>query len=354
MIFAAIGHQDEWEKVKDFVNKLREEQDNPPLSVEKIKDVYGYFPPAKLFDVVMNSTTGQEVQGMYIESFISPDELDRAHLFQNIGKVQQACNKAAQLDSGIASLGGFTSIVIEAKHKAGLPAQGTTSYTSGNTLTAAFIANGIEKAIAKFGRTMAESKMMIIGSTGDIGTACVDYFKGSVSELLLVARKNGPLEAQEAELQAQGVKCRATTDIKGVLPEPDIVICVASSELPAEYLALLPPNAIICDAGYPKNLSLKAARPDQFIFAGGMGLVQAGYHFSPSHYHKMIYDFPMEHICHGCILESVVLAMENRSEAFSAGKGNIAKAAMQEILGLATKHGIVAAPFFNTNGLIKE
>ena len=155
-------------------------------------------------------------------------------------------------------------------------------------------------------------------------------------------------------MRAEGITCIATTDIEPILSEPDIVICVASSELPTEYLALLPPKAIICDAGYPKNLSLKAARPDQFIFAGGMGLVKAGYHFSPDHYHKMIYDFPMDHICHGCILESVVLAMENRSEAYSAGKGNMTREAMLEILDMATKHGIVVAPFFNTNGLIKE
>ena len=354
MIFAAIGHQDEWGKIADFVNKLREEQENPPLPVDKIQDVYAYFPPVKLFDVVMNSTTGHQVEGMYIESFISPDELDRAHLFQNISKVQQACNKAAQLNTGVAALGGFTSIVIEAKHKAGLPAQNGTAYTSGNSLTAAFIAQGVQKACDKFGRSLADSTMLIIGSTGDIGTACVDYFKGTVKELLLVARKAGPLEAQESELQQEGIACRATTEIESILSEPDIVICVASSELPAEYLALLPETAIICDAGYPKNLSLKAARPDQFIFAGGMGLVQAGYHFTPSHYHKMIYDFPLDHICHGCILESVALAMENRSEAYSAGKGNITKEAMLEILDMATKHGIVVAPFFNTNGLIKE
>ncbi|MFZ1370678.1 MAG: hypothetical protein WAR78_09850, partial [Ferruginibacter sp.] len=54
---------------------------------------------------------------------------------------------------------------------------------------------------------------------------------------------------------------------------------------------------------------------------------------------------------HGCILEAMVLAFENKFESFSSGKGNITTANMEEIYCLSVKHGIDVAPFYNAAGL---
>ena len=88
--FAVIGHQDSWESVTQFVNNIRITNDNELLSLEKIKQVYGFIPPRKLFDIVVNSTSCDSINGAYIETFISPDELDIKHLRKNIEKVKGA------------------------------------------------------------------------------------------------------------------------------------------------------------------------------------------------------------------------------------------------------------------------
>ena len=57
-------------------------------------------------------------------------------------------------------------------------------------------------------------------------------------------------------------------------------------------------------------------------------------------------------ISHGCVLEAVVLAFENKFETYSSGKGNITIDKMEEIYGLSLKHGINIAPFYNSNGFV--
>ena len=49
-----------------------------------------------------------------------------------------------------------------------------------------------------------------------------------------------------------------------------------------------------------------------------------------------------------------MLALEERFERFSWGKGNITKERMAEILGLARKHGFELAPFFWGRRLVTD
>lgn len=351
MKFAVIGHQDSWQQIMRFINRLRTEDNNDVLPLDKVKEVYSFFPPAKLFDVEAASNTSGLAEGMYIESFISPDELNGKHLWKNIGKVKAACVKAAKLGATIVSLGGFTSIVLESGSQS-LSSINGTAFTTGNTLTAAFIADSIEKASVKWNKPLSNSRLMVIGSTGDIGSACVRYFSDKVKELLLNARQAGPLEEQKLRLKKSGINCRSSIDTISILPEADIVIAVASAMLPAHYTSLLPKDAIVCDAGYPKNLQLSPEQSDLKIYAGGMGFVEKGYRLTPSQYHELIYNFPISNISHGCILESIVLAMEKHAIPYSLGRGNITTQSMHSILKLGARHGIVTAPFFNSFGLL--
>lgn len=340
--FALIGHQDNWDKVIRFVNSLRITGKNSLLSLEKIKEVFGFIPPRKLFDIETWSPITGRVRGMYIETFISPDEIDAKHLHLNLKKVKEACDYAIGCGANIVSLGGFTSIVLESTATA-LQQSGVTYFTTGNSLTAAFIVKSIEKICVLRKQSLANSNLLIVGSTGDIGSACAQYFSGSVKQLLFCARQPGPLKKQKEIYEQKGISVNASIDINELLPNADIVICVASSLIEGANFDLLPPAAIICDAGYPKNISLPPSKlKGRIIFSGGMGSVKGGYEFTPDH-KKDIYDFPGENIVHGCLLESMVLAMEQKPVAYSTGRGNISITAMNEIFNLCTKHEIEPA-----------
>jgi fatty aldehyde-generating acyl-ACP reductase len=343
--FALMGHQDSWETVRQFVNTLRVVDVHGELSVEKIREVYTYMPSRKLFDISVSSAVSPSINGAYIETFISPDELDEAHLRKNISKVKEACMLAAKMGARIVSLGGFTSIVLEADNDF-FSNIDNTYFTTGNTLTAAFVADGIEKACHHWNVEIAQSTMLIIGSTGDIGSACVKYFSGKVKQLLLCARQPGRLKKQSVELSEKNIAHIASTTLKELIAKADIVISVASSMINADDFIHLPKHAIVCDAGYPKNLRNIYLKNHERLFYGGMGVAKHGFEFGKNA-HEILYRFPVQNVAHGCMLEAIVLAMEENYCAFSKGRGNITETAMQEIKAMAAKHGIVTAPLFN-------
>ena len=192
--------------------------------------------------------------------------------------------------------------------------------------------------------------MLIIGATGDIGSACTRYFASKAKKLMLCARQLGPLEKLASSLRKENNEVEFSTNINSLLPAADIVICVASSFLEKCDLSLLPVHAIICDAGYPKNIQHNINHFGRHIFSGGMGIVREGFSFSPD-FTDHIYRFPVENTAHGCILESIVLAMGNDPKALSVGRGNITVNAIDEMLALAESHGVCPAPLFSSEGL---
>ena len=342
--FAVIGHQDSWQNIEYFVNALRTNEQEK-LSLEKIKNIFPFIPPRVLFKVKVISATGIEINGVYIDSFIDPDKLDFKYTKANINKVIKAACCAEKQGALITTLGGFTSILQEGNFDS-FPRSGTT-FTTGNTLTAAYIVKGIERAALQCNIKLAQSKLLIVGATGDIGMACVHYFKHKVKQLLLCARNVHRLETLTNSLLKENVKHHVSID--ALLPEADVIICVASTS--GLNFNSCKKNALICDAGYPKNCNKQINdNIAVHLFHGGMGQVRNGYYFDPD-YSNAIYQYPAWGIAHGCVLEAMVLAFENKIESYSTGKGNITIDKMEEIYANGLKHGITLAPFHNANGL---
>src|SRR5215218_7544458 len=141
--FAVIGHQDSWQNIARFVNAIRAPV-REELSSQQIRNIFSFIPPRDLFRVKVKSKTGAEINGVYIETFIDPDKLDAQFIRTNISKVMQAVSHAKKMGAKIVAMGGFTSIVLEGKLDSF--SQQRSKFTTGNTLTAAYIVKGIEKA----------------------------------------------------------------------------------------------------------------------------------------------------------------------------------------------------------------
>jgi len=352
--FALIGHQDSWQKTGALVNRMRLDEGMPRLSLSQVMEIYPYIPPRPLFELNVVSARGRTVKGVYIDTFIPPVSPDpsgqskqpgSSHVFSHLQKVKEACDSAASLGAPIVALGGLTSILLEA-NAASFQQIGNSTFTTGNTLTAAFIVRGVESACRQLAQPLSKARLLIIGSTGDIGSACVRYFSGKVSTILLHARQPGPLRTQALALLANGQPAIYSTRLEDLLPTADKVISAASSSVRLPSFCLLPKHAIVCDAGYPKNLD-RDFTGGAWLFSGGLGQVTHGFTTDPAYY-KDLYDWHLPKLAHGCLLEAVVLAMEKQPVAFSSGRGNITVDAMENILQLADRHGIRPAPI-NTN-----
>jgi predicted amino acid dehydrogenase len=360
--FALIGHQESWRAAADVLAVLRGPE-RTPLPEEEIKDILPWIPPRVVCHVEVGSTFNRKIGkasacGLYIDSFIPPDRLGAGYVHENIARVRAASACAINAGAKIVSLGGFSSILIEGNFEQ-LPEQYDTVFTTGNTLTVGFIVQGIKKMCALEGRDLRKSTLLIVGATGDVGSGCARCLAPLVKRVLLSARNVDRLRRLIAELESDGVQAEITTDLLGpAFPkndpqrfsaEADLVICAASLASPSLLLDRIAPDAIICDAGYPKNLSPSAHVPGVKVFFGGLGQVTGGLSFAPD-FHGILNRHPFPDVVHGCLLEGMALALDRRFEPFSQGRGFITPERVAEMETIAARHGIYLAPLYNAEG----
>jgi fatty aldehyde-generating acyl-ACP reductase len=349
--FALIGHQESWRAAADVIAVLRGPE-RTPLPDNEIKDILPWIPPRVVCHVDIGSVAGAKARGLYIDSFIPPDRLEAAYVYENVARVRAAAGCAIEAGARIVSLGGFSSILIEGNFDQ-LPERHDTVFTTGNTLTVAFIVQGIKKMCALEDRNLRRSTLLIVGATGDVGSGCARCLAPFVGRLLFCARNAERLGKLAVELQADGVQVEIATDLQRFSEEADIVICAASLASPSLLLGRIAADAIICDAGYPKNLSPTAEMPGAKIFFGGLGQITGGMRFAPD-FHGVLNRHPFPDVVHGCLLEGMALALEGRFEPFSQGRGFITPERVDQIAAIAARHGIYLAPLYNVDGPVEH
>src|SRR6202046_1849939 len=196
------------------------------------------------------------------------------------------------------------------------------------------------------------------GATGDVGSGCARCLAPLVKRVLLSARNVERLRRLAAELRTDEVQVEIATDclennLQRFSDEADLVICAASLASPSHLLGRIAPQAIVCDAGYPKNLSPNAQMPGAKIFFGGLGQITGGLRFRPD-FHGVLNRHPFPDVVHGCLLEGMALALEGRFEPFSHGRGHITPERVEEIESIAARHGIYLAPLYNADGPLED
>jgi predicted amino acid dehydrogenase len=345
--FALIGHLESWRAAADVLAVLRGAE-RTRLPDDEIREIFPWIPPRAVCNVEVASATGAKAHGLYIDCFISPDRLDCEYVHDNIGRVRAAATCAINAGARIVSLGGFSSILIEGNFHQ-LPERADTIFTTGNTLTVAFIVQGIRKMCALEGREISRSTLLIVGATGDVGSGCARCLAPLVQRIVLYARNAERLCTLAAELKADGSAVETVTRLEQVRCAADIVICAASLASPSLRLGCIAPEAIICDAGYPKNLGPQGDLRDARVFFGGLGQIAGGLSFMPD-LKGVLNRHPFPDVAHGCLLEGMALALARRFEPFSRGRGFITRERVEEIETIAALHGIHIAPFFNAEG----
>ena len=354
--FALIGHQESWRAAADVLAVLRG-PGRTPLPDDEIKDILPWILPravchVEVGSIIRTKSGGANARGLYIDSFIPPDRLEAAYVHENIVRVRKAAACAIQAGAKIVSLGGFSSILIEGNFDQ-LPQKHDTVFTTGNTLTVAFIVQGIKRMCAQEGRDLSRSTLLIVGATGDVGSGCARCLAPTVKRVLLNARNVERLRRLAAQLQSDGVQLEFASDLQRFSAEADVVICAASLASPSLLLGRIAPEALVCDAGYPKNLSPGADLGRATVFFGGLGQITGGMTFAPD-FNGILNRHPFPNVVHGCLLEGMALALERRFEPFSQGRGSITPQRVKEMESIAARHGIYLAPLYNNDGPVED
>jgi fatty aldehyde-generating acyl-ACP reductase len=349
--FALIGHQENWRVAADVLAVLRGTE-RARLSDDEIKEIFPWIPPRPVCHVEASSATGAIAHGLYIDSFIPPDRLGSNYVHENIGRVRAAAACAIRAGAKIVSLGGFSSILIEGNFDQ-LPDRGDTVFTTGNTLTVGLIVQGVKKMCALEGRDIRRSTLLIIGATGDVGSGCARCLAPLVRRVILNPRNTEKLHTLSAELEAGAFDVKMSTHLEHFPFQADIVICAASLASPSLLLGGIAPEAIICDAGYPKNVRPDPYIPGARIFFGGLGQITGGLSFVPD-FSGVLNQHPFPDVAHGCLLEGMALALERRFESFSQGRGLITPERVEAIGTIAARHGIHLSPLYNAAGPLER
>lgn len=349
-VFAALGHQESWSQIAAIVQSLRTSE-RAPLTDAELRSIVAWIPPRTVSRLTVAAAPDADpVHGVYIDTFITPDELARRPTRRVLDKVRDGIRAAEREGVRVATLGGFTSILLESMV---LESDGGVALTTGNTLTAALITRGVERALKLLGRKTEAETLLIIGATGDVGSACARFFAGRTRLLLVAARNRERLEREALALREFG-RVEASTDVEELLRRSTLVIAAASTAEPTFALDACAPGTIVCDAGYPKNIRVAPGDAGRRrVFWGGMGVLAGGIR-SPGGLHELFYRFPVTNAVHGCMLEGAVLAMAGRFEAFSTGRGRITLDRLDEMWRLAVGCGVSPAPLFDGDGVWPE
>ncbi|MBI4335387.1 MAG: SRPBCC family protein [Candidatus Omnitrophica bacterium] len=337
--FGVIGHFYNYYHLERALKMLNPSAKLP--SREFLGQLFNITPSFKMYDVAeFKSKTGQTTNGCFIVATFIPDMVEK-DMWAIFSKVVRACRIAEKYGVGVVTLGGFASIVAERIGQE-IAHEVDVAVTTGNTYAAVMAIDGVVKAAGLFNLDLSGAKAAIVGGTGDIGSACARALASKVKQLTVTGRTKVNLRLMNAELsKLRKAKIIATTDNKAAVSDADIIITAASATQSILDIEWFKPGAIICDVGYPKNISYApTTRQDILIFSGGLTKTPTPISF------PVDTGLPSPNMLYGCFAEAIILALEKRYESFSFGRGNITTEKMEELRRLGYKHGFEVSDFY--------
>jgi len=345
--FAVIGHPYNFQHLVRYFKYFKPDFKLP--SQDFLAKLFELTPSYKSYDIrTFRSATGKEVNGYYIMCPIIPDMLVM-NADQVVKKVIQACRISETLGVGIVVLGGFTSIAGELYSRS-LVSEINVPVTTGNTLTVSLVLDGIYKASELMEIDLSQAKITVIGGTGDIGGSVARILSKQVREITVTSRSEKNLMEAERVLSYYGkADIKTSRDNNEAIKGADIILAAASVSSSMIDFNNFKPGAVICDVGYPKNISYTmCTRNDILIFSGGIAQLPSDFNLG------FDIGLPTTNVLYGCFAEAILLALEERYENFSWGKGNVNEDRIRLIREAALKHGFKLAPFFWGNRLVGE
>ena len=112
--FAAIGHQESWDQIAAVYRAMRP-PNLAPLTDTGLREVVPWIPPRTVTRFHVAAAPAEDpVAGIYIDTFITPDDLALGPTRQLLAKVHDGIRAAEREGARVATLGGFTSILLEA------------------------------------------------------------------------------------------------------------------------------------------------------------------------------------------------------------------------------------------------
>jgi fatty aldehyde-generating acyl-ACP reductase len=287
---------------------------------------------------------GRETEGWFVAAGLLPQqmlELPRERVYE---RILNAIEIGAELGAQVAGLGAFTGVVgdggVTIAQRAPIPV------TTGNSLTIAAGVRSLFRGASEMGIDAACSTAVVVGATGSIGGACVELIAPHVAHVIMVARNETRLRRFYEGLRER-LPCASsfTTDISEAVRRAELVLTATSSTQDVIEPEDLRTGAVVCELSLPHDVSRRVAveRPDVLVLEGGNLRVPGAMKWSRVREPGVPFDMGLPAgTALACMSETMVLALEDRCEPFTLGRG-IELDRVREIDALAAKAGFELA-----------
>jgi len=346
--FALLGHPASYEHLGDIFVHSRPDFNREKMTKYKatLEKIFEWTPSYAAKDpLLINLPGGRQVAGRLVFCTFLPETIHSPRkMLSTYQKIHAGCRVAKDLGAKVIGLGGFTSIVGGTQgEKEAQELQ--VAVTSGNSLTAALAIAQLNMLLERLDWDLNDRTVAVLGASGDIGRACALDLATRARRIILIARNKARLEELRNGMPAS-VEVYFSTDVQDAIAA-SIIITATSAAQPILAETDLRPATIVCDVGYPKNLSYAPnPRPDVLAISGG--LAQMPFELDITYYTRL----PASNIMYGCFSEAMILALAGRYESYSTGQGRITQEKMDNILALAHAHGFRPAPLYRGKNLV--
>jgi predicted amino acid dehydrogenase len=310
-----------------------------------IRKIMEWMPPWAAVHVTgVRTPDGRETEGWFVSAALLPEqmiELPREKVYE---RILRAIEIGVELGAQVAGLGAFTGVVgdggVTIAQRSPIPV------TTGNSLTIAAGIQSLFRGAHEMGVDAAESTAVVIGATGSIGSACVKLIASKVNHVILVARNNTRLQKFHESVKDE-LPCASsfTTDISEAVRRSQLILTATSSTQDIIQPEDLQTGAVVCELSLPHDVSRRVAqdRPDVLVTEGGNMLVPGTPYFERVRQPGTAFDLNLPpRTALACMSETMVLALENRLESYTLGRG-IEIDKVVEIERLAARDGFTLA-----------
>ncbi|BDE07610.1 shikimate 5-dehydrogenase [Vulcanimicrobium alpinum] len=287
---------------------------------------------------------GRETEGWFVAAPLLPQQMLELPREQVYERIVGAIRVGAELGAQVAGLGAFTGVVgdggVTVAQRAPIPV------TTGNSLTIAAGVRSLFRGADEMGIDAASSTAVVVGATGSIGAACVELIAPRVAHMILVARNETRLRKFHESVRER-LPCASshTTAIGEAVQRADLVLTATSSTQDVIEPGDLRTGAVVCELSLPHDVSRRVAteRPDVLVVEGGNMRVPGDWRAERVREPGTDFDLNLPAgTALACMSETMVLALENRCESYTLGRG-IDLDRVREIDALAERDGFALA-----------
>ncbi|HET9029414.1 MAG TPA: hypothetical protein VFN49_04495 [Candidatus Aquilonibacter sp.] len=289
-----------------------------------IRKIMEWMPPWATAHVTgVQTPDGRETEGWFVTAPLLPEQMMEFPREQVYTRILRAIEIGAELGAEIAGLGAFTGVVgdggVTIAERSPIPV------TTGNSLTIAAGIQSLFRGASEMGIDAAQSTAVVVGATGSIGSACVKLIAPRVKHVILVARNHTRLAKFYDEIK-DTLPCESsfTTDISEAVRRSQLILTATSSTQDVIQPEDLQTGAVVCELSLPHDVSRRVAveRPDVLVTEGGNMHVPGKPRFERVREPGSDFDLNLPPATAlACMSETMVLALEQRFECFTLGRG---------------------------------